>query len=626
MSGIAGIFYRNNKPVRLDKLRDMGEALSHRGPDGISYYCHDYIGFVHCMLHDTPESLLEILPRKSNNEELVITFHGRIDNRQELCECTSWKKPLIITTDSDLVLAAYVKWGDGCAEHLLGDFAFAIWDEKEQKLFCTRDHMGVKPFYYYLDGGCFIFASEIKGILALPEISREMNEERVADYLTSIVVDKESTFYKNIHRLAPGHFFVIKTENTSIIRYHQFNPTLLQCTTDSDYEEQFREIFTDAVRCRLRSNFPIGSYLSGGLDSASIVCVAAGLFADQISGNLQTFSGIFNKITQCDERKYFSPVIERYDLVSHQLPIDNINPAIAYEQLIHDEDEPFWAPHVFMSMALLPIARNAGIRVLLDGHDGDSAISHGYNLFAELALSGKIIQLVECFKGSGVNSLKSIIKRIFLLYWRLYCNEISSNFLLMPSGKGRFGAVKKLNPKFARTIKAKQRLVEQSRLLPIFGQKESLYHYYNITQPVHPYALEFLERTAIKRGIITRYPFFDKRIIEFCLAIPAKQKFQLGMNRSIVRRALSDLLPDAVACRGSKTDFTPSLIYAFSENDNGWLLDSVDTQDESSYNYACKSFYLKAMVDYIKNNRQHGCLVELLKLISFSKWQKRLEA
>lgn len=625
MSGIAGIFYRDNRPVYNEQLEKIGKALSHRGPDGISYYLHDSIGLVHCMLHDTPESLFEKLPYQTKDKRFVITFHGRIDNREELCKKTDWHKPLTETPDSHLILAAYDKWGNGCSEYLLGDFAFAIWDEKEQKLFCARDHMGIKPFYYYLDDKCFVFASEIKGILALPQIPRAMNEERVADYFTSVVIDKESTFYKNISRLSPGHIFIVKAEKITINRFHQFRPTLLQSTTDSEYEEQFREIFADAVRCRLRSNFLIGSYLSGGLDSASIVCTAAGLFADLIPSKFQTFSGIFDKLTQCDERKYFLPVIKRYNLISHQLPIDNINPSVAYKQLMNDEDEPFWAPHVFMSMALLSIARKAGIRVLLDGHDGDSAISHGYSLFTELALSGKIIQLAKCFEESGVNSQKSTIKKIFQLYWNIYCIKIRGVFLITPFKMGRLEVMNKLNPKFARKTKVKQRLVEQFRFLPVFGQKESLYHYNNITQPMHPYALEFLERIAIKYGIITRYPFFDKRLIEFCLAIPAKQKFQFGMNRSIVRRALSDLLPDEVACRRSKTDFTPSLIHAFSENDNGWLFDSVDMQDDSRYNYLCKSFYLKIIEDYSKKNKQHRCLVELLKLISFSKWQKRIE-
>jgi asparagine synthase (glutamine-hydrolysing) len=622
MSGIAGIFYRNNKPVQLEQLQAMGSALAHRGPDGINYYCKDSIGLVHCMLHDTPESLLERLPSKTDDERFVITFHGRIDNRQELYNKIGWIKPISIVTDSDLVLAAYQKWRKECVSYLLGDFAFAIWDQVEQKLFCARDHMGIKPFYYYSREAFFVFSSEIKGILVNTEIVRELNEERVADYFTSIVLDKESTFFKNILRLPSGNYLEVSSGRTRVSPYHILTPTVLSCKTDAEYEEQFREIFVDAVRVRLRSAFPVGSYLSGGLDSASIVCIAAELYRSQLPGSLQTFSGVFNEVTTCDEKRYFSSVVERYGINSTMLSIDNINPVHAYEKLLKSEDEPFWAPHIFMSNGLLQLVREKGVRVLLDGHDGDAAVSYGYSLFSELAKAFDLIQLVQCYKENRTISAATIAKKIIQLYWSIFCNATLGCF---SSSRAKADVEKRiggLNSNFSLKVKAYARLVNGLKSLPRFGQPEAIYHMKNISQPVHSYALEFLDRLTINENVVARYPFFDKRIIEFCLALPTEQKMRNGMNRSIVRRALGTLLPDSIALRKDKTDFFPSLLYAFSNKDRGWLKENVGNLCRLIFQYVDEFDFLKTNDAYFNQNigdRQH-CLLQLLKLVAFSRW------
>jgi asparagine synthase (glutamine-hydrolysing) len=626
MSGLAGIFLFNSRPILLQQLHAMGSTLSHRGLDGISYYSKNSIGLVHCMLYDTPESLSENLPNITKDEKFVLTFDGRIDNRKELYTEMGLIKTLATLSDSDLILAAYQKWNKKCVDYLLGDFVFALWDQKQRKLFCARDHFGVKPFYYYFSEHFFAFASEIKGLFAIPEIPRYLNEERVADFLASIVIDKESTFYKNIYRLPPAHFLEIQQGKINLQCYYEVGPRQLNCRDTTEYEELFRELFIDAVRCRIRSAFPVGSYLSGGLDSSSIVCVAAGPLHHEIAQPLHTFSGIFNEIQSCDERKYFQPILDRYKITPHFLSVDKIHPGESFEKIAIFEDEPFWAPHVFMSMDLLQMARESGVRVLLDGHDGDAAVSYGYGLFTELALSGKIGKLLREFKKIGNATLPGLIKKILRIYSDVLLNAFPTLRYLLRERREIRENLKTLNPPFRQQTDIKNRLRNEQRILPCPGQNEATYHKLNLTQPIHSYALEFLEKLSSYSNLSNRYPFFDKRILEFCLSLPAEQKFADGKNRSIVRRSLSDFLPESIRERKTKTDFTPSLVNGYTKMDKKWLDSAIDSIPEMSYKYANKEYCLLMYMHFKENEGggQQKYLTRLLSIISLARWIGKL--
>src|SRR3989442_1012999 len=207
VSGIAGLWRLDGRPTEPAELDRMLARLAHRGPDGAGAWRHGPVALGHRMLHTTPESLRECQPLVGTTGDLVLVADARIDNRAELC-------PLLPApsdaTDAELILAAYERWGEHCPEHLLGDFAFAIWDGRAQRLFCARDHFGVKPLYYHhRPSRLFAFASEIKGLLALADIPRRLNETRVAAYLVPLFEDKEVTFYEEIVRLPPAHRMVV---------------------------------------------------------------------------------------------------------------------------------------------------------------------------------------------------------------------------------------------------------------------------------------------------------------------------------------------------------------------------------------------------------------------------------
>src|SRR5579862_1739106 len=298
MSAIAGVVYLDGRPVNGEPER-MAERLAHRGPDGSGAWTRGSVGLGHRLRHTTPESLSEAQPVVVRSGRLALVADARIDNRAELLEALSVEPRPAPISDAELILRAYEAWGDQCPERLLGDFAFAVWDERRQVLFCARDHFGAAPFYYHhAPGRAFIFASEIKALFCCPEVPRRLNEERLSDYLQPMLEDKTATFHQEIHRLAPAHRAVMSRDGIRIEEYWALDPEReIRCSSDAEYAEGFRERFLEAVRCRARSAFPVGSLLSGGLDSSSIACAAR--MPGMGNGEpVHTFSAVFDEVRQ----------------------------------------------------------------------------------------------------------------------------------------------------------------------------------------------------------------------------------------------------------------------------------------------------------------------------------------
>ena len=399
MSGISGIYRINQHPIDPRNIHNMLGTLSHRGPDGSDIWCEGAIGLGHCMLLTTPESLTEQLPLVER--ELVITADARIDNREELLLALGRSKDLVEPiSDSQIILASYEKWGEKCVSKLVGAFAFAIWDKAHQKLFCARDHMGIKPFYYfYQPDSFFAFASEIKALLCLSQVPKQLNEVRIGDYLALVIDDKITTSYKNILRLAPAHSMVFGSSLDPVLHpqsYWALDPNVeIRLNSDEEYCAEFRRIFTEAVRCRLRSAFPLGSQLSGGLDSSSVTCVAKDLLSSLGTDTLHTISVIFDDVSECDERSFIQPVLEKGDLTPHYIYGDRSSPLSDIDTILPHEDEAYLGPNHFYPWIANRTAKELGLRVVLDGFDGDTTVSHGTARLTELAQLGQWPELIQ---------------------------------------------------------------------------------------------------------------------------------------------------------------------------------------------------------------------------------------
>ena len=578
MSGIVGIYYTDKKTIVPEKLTKMVDILAHRGPDGAKIWCHENVGLGHRMLHTTPESLLERQPLVNHFGNLVLTADARIDNRNELISSLQLQDiPAEKITDSQLILHAYKKWEETSPEKLLGDFAFAIWDSQKQQIFAARDHFGVKPFYYYFDSSdaIFAFASEIKAIFCLPEIPRVVNEERIGDYLIGNFDDLTMTSYQNILRLPPASRMTVSHKSIEVEKYWSLDISKeTHLGSDEEYAARFLAIFTEAVRCRTRSCSNIGSMLSGGLDSSSITCLARKLLPKK--QQLPTFSAIFKQVSECDERQFIDKVLERDGYQPHFLYGDLRTPLTDINEIFWHEDEAFYAPGLaVMTWGICELARDRGVSVLLGGYDGDSTVSYGLGYFHELAQAGHWLKLFQeiqglakihqesawlGFVGFGSYFYGYVLRRTKLFK---FFRKIHSKLRKVVKGQGNAQSWLKrnLNPDFVQRIDLEQRKLQLEKAGNIAKYSSKARHYRGLTHGLHPFALEVFDKAAAAFSLELRYPFWDKRLVEFCLSLPPEQKLSQGWSRLVMRRAMQDILPSEIQWRTDKIDFLPNLIY-----------------------------------------------------------------
>lgn len=669
MSGIVGIYYLDGRPVDRENLIKMVDILAHRGPDGADIWVNGCVGLGHRMLWTTPESLFEKLPYCNQTGDLVITADARIDNREELIAALQINnRPADKIVDSELILAAYEKWGEDCPQHLLGDFAFAIWDERKQVLFCARDHMGVKPFYYYSSNNTFVFGSEIKAIFCLSGIPRRLNEVKIGEYLVSMSEDKSITFYQDILRLPPACCISISLKGIQIRSYWSLDPEReLKLGSNEEYAEALREVFTEAVRCRLRSAFPIGSHLSGGLDSSSVTCVARNLLAQHGTHQLHTFSNVFDAVPQCDERPFMNAVIAQGGLKPHFIITDQTGPLSELEDIFQYQDQVFLGPNHYQIWIVNRAANKEGIRILLDGFDGDTTLSHGHYYLVELARSGnwatfarELNQLARNLDGSIQAGLESygfpFLEELSRQgKWRTLAKqtaEISKYFTITQKYLFLQYGLKPLVPSFLKQFRRKllghdepidnnywivnsqfeQEISLKKQVQAIVALKNSQKvterkaHLQAINYGLITSLMETVDNYASAFNIEARHPFMDKRLLEFCLSLPSEQKLSQGWTRLIMRRAMTNILPQKVQWRAKKTNLSPSFLYSLL-NVNRKILDEIMQTnlnniqayvDTSSVYKACKSLPLADEIQF--DTKENSVALEIFKVVALSLW------
>jgi asparagine synthase (glutamine-hydrolysing) len=558
MSGIAGVFLVDGRPLDLEDVRRSLKALAHRGPDGSAVWCGDSVGLGHATFWTTPESIGERMPLAQG--PLVITADARLDNRDELSSLMAIDAPRRREMgDAELILRAYRKWDESCVDRLLGDFAFAIWNANTRALFCARDHFGVKPFFYYRSEQIFVFASEIKGLLAAADIPRRLNEAKVADYLLSILDDTEGTFYRDVFRLPAAHCMTITRDAVRRRRYWALDPHAeIHLRSDEEYAGAFREKFAEAVRCRLRSAFPVGAMLSGGLDSSAVVCMAREAHSGDARSPLHTFSAIFPAVPECDERRFSDSVVAGNGVRPHQIPCDSISPLADYEETLRQQDEPFVGPNLFMYQALYAEAQRHGVRIMLDGIDGDTTVSHGLARLTELAAAGKLLSV---FREAGHLSrhfgrrrrdwlwsyaLRPFIPATARTTWRR---------ARLGKDHGLWTGSPLIRKDFVRSADVAERVrrVRAESASPPKTARDD--HWRRATSAGFQSMFELVDKVASPRQLESRHPFFDRRLVQFCVALPPDQKLRNGWTRGIMRRALAGILPDTIRFRPGKTRF-----------------------------------------------------------------------
>jgi asparagine synthase (glutamine-hydrolysing) len=529
----------------------MTQAIGHRGPDGTGQWIEGAVGLAHLLLQSVPESAGEKQPIANDDGVRRLTLDGRIDNRKELrAELGSKGFGARGQTDAELVLRAYECWGEECPNHLLGDFAFAVWDEAKKQLFCARDYVGVRPFYYHRAGGLFAFGSEIRALLALESVPRELNESRIADFLVEALdrEDEESTFYQAILRLPAGHCLTIGPERFAMRDYWNLKaPRTLKLKSLEEYGEAFREVFVEAVRCRLHSSHRVGSTLSGGIDSSSVVCTTRELLRDELKEPLHTISLVDADESKCGETPYIQEVLRGGWVVPHIVRSDQV---VNLEKEMAEADEPFEISRYFPNWFTFFAAQKAGTRVLLDGVSGDH-VTAPYNYLSIL---------IRSFRWKAVIDDLSHNARF---YGEPVWNSLLGHGLgpLLPNPGIRFRqrmrAYRGTSPintglvdaEFARRTKASERFEARSRMAWTISQDLGTLHSWSFSSGILPFFFEQCGRVAAMRGIETRHPFLDRRVIEFILSLPLNIKMHSPMPKKIIREGMRGILPEVVRCR-----------------------------------------------------------------------------
>ncbi|MEA2236951.1 MAG: hypothetical protein QOC81_1675 [Thermoanaerobaculia bacterium] len=534
MSGIAGIVRLDGRRIERDDVAALSEAIAHRGSDHRGSWSKDSVALAHAALHTTPESVTEEQPVVDAESGAVIVADVRLDNRDELLDALDLRDRTI--GDAALVLAAYRRWGTDCPRHLEGDFAFAIWSERERSLFCARDPFGVKPFVYALvPGTLFAFGSEPRAVLAVEGVPHDLDETRIAAFLAVSFEDLERTFFRAVRRLPGGCTLTLRGGGVTQTRYWSAESVRpLRLSSDAAYAEGFREHFVRAVRDRMRvtRSSELGSMLSGGLDSSAITCVARDQLRAAGADPLPVFSWVFTGIPDADEREYQEIVAADGGIVRHVIDSAGAgySPWSGLDQLL--PDGPPYAPIFYLNYGVAKLARALGVRTILDGLGGDSSISRGGVRPVELFVRGRFLALARELRALAATTEGNPSPL------RLFRGEVIGR--LAPPFLFRIASV----------LRGRPRHEPQRSYRPYLSVRQE--HIASFRSPLLGEGLELFDRVLALSGVEGRYPFFDRRLVEYCISLPSDQKLADGYSRVVARRALRGVVPEQVLWRAGK--------------------------------------------------------------------------
>jgi asparagine synthase (glutamine-hydrolysing) len=565
MCGIAGFWNLNDQPVSQVLLEHFTDRLSHRGPDGNGFYIDSgaNLGFGHRRLAIIDISEAGRQPMSYADGRYWITFNGEIYNFLELRdELRGYGYTFATESDTEVILAAYDKWGVDCQSRFNGMWAFAIWDRRERRLFLSRDRFGVKPLLYFYDGQRFAFASEMKAFLALDWFPGEFDPEMVAAALTDhqLIEGTERTLLRGLKRLLGGYCLTLEQDGDLSIRrwwntLDHFDPV------PAAYDEQvrrYRELFLDACRIRMRSDVPIGTALSGGLDSSSIVCGMRyirdrGEAGERLANDWQRAFVATYPGAAIDERPYAEQVIAKtgvepvYCEIRPEMYLENFERVLFQYEEISDIHLGPWVVH--------KAQREHGVVVTLDGHGGDEALG-GYPWHVTAALKDALFGLALRRAGEALDTMRGL--ELFppeQFYWqsaRAVLGKWAGKMLEKKNGWLVQTPAPFLSPAYEED---RPRLRGQDALF------RRLYVDFHFTQL--PMNLRDFDRLSMAHGVEVRSPFMDWRLVTFTLSLPSSSKIGGGFTKRILRDALKDILPEPIRLRKRKLGF-PNMSEAWS--------------------------------------------------------------
>jgi asparagine synthase (glutamine-hydrolysing) len=555
MCGIGGFNWEDQ-----DRIRKMMAVMVHRGPDDEGYYFDESISLGHRRLSIIDLSSAGRQPMKNSDDTIWIVYNGEVYNYLELREeLIALGHTFDSKTDTEVIINAYEEWGIDCLNKFNGMFAFCIYDKNKKIFFLARDRFGIKPLYYFEHNSQFAFSSEIKGLLIFDSVSREADDHVIFDYLMFNCYDHlPQTFFKGIQRILPGHYLIYDLKD-HMLENKKWYDIPVQAQSNMDFEkgrDRFLELFIDAIRLRLRSDVEVGSCLSGGIDSSSIVCVLDKfLLKKNRSRRFKTFSVVFPG-TDIDETGFIENVRSRAEDVDYY----SIHPAIDdlindMEMLIKYQEEPFGATSIFAQWEVMKLASQYKMKVLLDGQGADELLAGYVFLYGYYFL-----ELIYQFNFGHLVKELILYKRFQLVNYGL----LFPFFLMVPS------RVKTLlwDIYFHHCLDKTfiNRYLKDSDIPLLMYQpvdlKKGLYYRMKYGLPL---LLREEDRNSMAFSIETRLPFLDYRIVEFMFSMPSHFKVKNGTTKYILREAMQGILPEPVRMRRSKFGFSTPMDEWFRE-------------------------------------------------------------
>lgn len=563
MCGIAGILNRDRTaPAESGRLRGMMSALEHRGPDGEGVYVNGGVALGHKRL-----AIIDLetgkQPMTNEDESIWIVFNGEIYNYVELRRDLKRDHTFRTQSDTEVILHLYEELGERCLERLNGMFAFAIWDRRQQRLFAARDRLGIKPFYWTLTKNELAFASEPKALFASGLVSPSPDPQGMEEYLTFQFCLGDRTLFQNVWRLEPGSYLTfrpLRDAEPSIVRYWNFNYEVDFHHTEEYFTDQLLHILQDAIRLQLRSDVPVGAHLSGGVDSSTVVSLAAPIHG----GSFHTFTGAFREGPQYDESRYARAVAEHVSSVHHEVWPGWQDFADAMPKLMYMMDEPAAGPGVFPQYCVSKLAREH-VKVVLGGQGGDE-IFGGYArylvAYLEQCLKGAIYGTQE--DGKYVVTWDSIMPNLSLLrQYRPLLQEFWSSGLFEDMDRRYFRLVSRVQNagNLIHTdywsSASKDRMFEAFQ--QIFNDPSTKSYFNKMTnfdlKTMLPALLQVEDRTSMSVSLESRVPLLDHRIAELVTRMPPAIRFKGGDTKRVFREAVRQLLPEVIFRRQDKMGF-----------------------------------------------------------------------
>jgi asparagine synthase (glutamine-hydrolysing) len=562
VSAIAGIIQFDGRPVDTATIERMQTLLTPYGKDTQQHVHQGSAAFLRTLLRTTPEDSFDRQPLVHAESGTTLLFDGRIDNRDELAAALSLSATETrFMADSELVLRACLRWDTGAVERLLGDFALAYWQARRRRLILARDALGYRPLFWHRQEGFFAFATMPKALFAVPGVPRALREAGVHDYLTLIPMMGQETLFEDIYRVEPGQMVVVEEGRTLAEYHHRFDPDRrVKLGSTEEYVEALWEQLDRAVSCRLRAVGPVASELSSGMDSSTVTAAAARLLGDRNQRLLaltavprEGFDGPVPAGRHADEGPGAAALASRYENIDHVLvrssgrsPVDGLREVVAAL-----DRPPLNICNGVWVRAMHEVAAKRGCRVVLNGWLGNMTLSYdGSCYLTQLLGQGRVLRWWH-----EVQAIRRRRPRLGLLWfvknsvapfvpariWHAYEMRRDRGYLLE-----HYSAV---NPELSRKLDTPARARRAGIDLLYRGGRNGVLHRINAL-----YLVDFGEYSAAQNaaGFEGRSPLVDRRLSEFCLAIPEELFLKDGQPQWILRQMVKEVLPAEILDRGTR--------------------------------------------------------------------------